>query len=387
MALFGKKQDAPGLIGVDIGAGGIKAVELVPDKKRVRLATYGFSERAMQSDGAKSLLEEPKRAAEMLNRIMKEAGMKSRRANAALPSQSIFHAIITIPRPKSAKEDIKPAIETQVQKLAPMPIDQMILDTTIIDRHLMPKPEVEGKDKKKEKKGKKDEEKKEEKEEVAVESAGKHIRVLVSGAPKDLVNKYVELFKIAKIDLVSLETEAFALIRSLIGKDKARILIVDIGYRRTNITIVSEGIPYLHRSINAGGENVTKMMAQSMGISHEDAEQAKRDLSMAGSTEELPPALKEAMSPIMHEAKYALELYAGQDFHDQKTVEKVIVTGGSAQLPQIDKFLSETLDLNVYIGDPWARVATPGGLRPVLDEIGPRFSVAIGLAMKDQEKK
>ncbi|MBU1126333.1 MAG: type IV pilus assembly protein PilM [Patescibacteria group bacterium] len=371
MALFGKKKaETPGLVGVDIGAGGIKAVELIPEKNRVRLATYGFSELKKYEDKAPTLLDSPKQAAEILTRILKEAGIKSRRANASLPSQSIFHAIITIPRPKSAKEDIRPAIEAQVKKLAPLPIEEMILDTTVIDKDLLPKLESS------------------EKSEQEKESdSGKHIRVLVSGAPKDLVAKYVEIFKLAKLELISLETEAFALIRSLVGKDKARILIVDIGYRRTNITIVNNGIPFLHRSIQAGGENVTKMMAQQMGVSHSEAEQSKRDLSMAESDTVLPPVLKEAMMPIMHEVKYALELYAAQDFHDHSSVEKIIITGGSAQLPQIDTFLSETLNLNVYIGDPWARVATPAALRPVLDEIGSRFSVAIGLAMKDLEKK
>lgn len=48
-------------------------------------------------------------------------------------------------------------------------------------------------------------------------------------------------------------------------------------------------------------------------------------------------------------------------------------------------FLSGKLNVNVYIGDPWARVTVPEALRPVLDEIGPRFAVAIGLAMRDIE--
>ncbi len=371
MALFGKrKAETPGLIGVDIGAGGIKAVELIPEKNRVRLATYGFSEQKKYEENAPSLLDQPKEAAEILSKIVKEAGIKSHRANASLPSQSIFHAIITIPRPKSVKDDIKPLIEAQVQKLSPLPLDQMILDITVIDKDLLPKAEE-----------------KEQKEETLPESSDRHIRVLVSGAPKDLVAKYVEIFKLAKLELISLETEAFALIRSLVGKDKARILIVDIGYRRTNITIVNKGIPYLHRSIQAGGENVTKMMAKQLGLTHEEAEQAKRDLSLSENETSLPPALREAMMPILHEVKYALELYAAQNFHDHTSVEKIIVTGGSAQLPQIDQFLTEGLNINVYIGDPWARIATPSGLRSVLDEIGPRFSVAVGLAMKDLEKK
>ncbi|KKQ55012.1 MAG: hypothetical protein US74_C0045G0015, partial [Parcubacteria group bacterium GW2011_GWA2_38_13] len=41
------------------------------------------------------------------------------------------------------------------------------------------------------------------------------------------------------------------------------------------------------------------------------------------------------------------------------------------------------LNMRVYLGDPWARVIYPEELKPALAEVGPRFSVAIGLAMKE----
>ena len=225
-----------------------------------------------------------------------------------------------------------------------------------------------------------------EKKEKARGKDSKHVRVLVSGVAIELRDKYVEVFKHAKMQLTSLETEAFALIRSLIGKDKSRILIVDVGYERTNITIVQQGIPFLHRSIKAGGADVTNMIAKQMGVSMTEAEQTKLDLAEDTSSEP-PPVLKQAMQPILHEVKYSLDLFSSQGAESLDSVEKIIITGGSAHLPRIDKYLTEALNINVYLGDPWARVATPPGLRPVLDEIGPRYSVAIGLAMKELDKK
>ncbi len=391
MSLFGKKQEvAPGLIGVDLGAVGVKVVELLPDKGRLKLATYGYSELASGVVLDKPLIDDPKKAADILTRIMKEAGMKATRANASLPSNAIFHAIITIPQPRSSKEDLKPMIEAQVKKLLPRPLEEMILDSTVIDKDLLPKP-------KSDEKGKKDEKPDMAKTEAAgaadkVDNAEemseerKHIRVLISGAPKDLVAKYIAIFKEAKIELVALETEAFALIRSLIGNDKARIMIVDIGHERTNISIVDGGIPFLHRSVKVGGGAVTKVIAKQMNVSDAEAEQMKYDLSVTAASGELPPVLKEAMMPIVHEVKYSLDLY-GQQQVGGSSIEKIILTGGSASLPQIDRVLTEALNTNVYIGDPWARLATYPDLKPVLDEIGPRFAVAVGLAMKLQGEK
>ena len=372
MKLFSKKNEQPGLIGIDIGAGGIKAIELVPEKGRLRLATYGYAYDSSVKKIGQGAFSEPKRVAEILKEIIKQSGIKSKNANASIPGQHVFHAVVSIKRPKEAKE-IKIAVEQQIQKLLPIPLSDMIIDSTLIDEFAPKKVEE------KQAKAALDDQK----------SDKKQLRVLVSGAPKTLVQTYLEICKLAGVELVSLETEAFALIRSLVGKDKARIMIADIGFERTNVTVVENGIPYLHRSIQAGGREVTAMIGKQMGVSEKEAEQIKLDLASSQATT-IAPVLEKSMNPILHEIKYALELYGKQDFHNNTTVDKIILTGGSAKLPQIDPFLTRALNINVYVGNPWARLATPEGIQPLLAQIGPRFSVAVGLAMKlgtgDQRK-
>ena len=213
----------------------------------------------------------------------------------------------------------------------------------------------------------------------------KYIRVLLTGAPKVLVAKYVELFRLAKIELVSLETEVFAVVRSLVGKDKSRVMIVDMGAERSNIAVIDKGVPYLTRGIKSGGNAITSALAASMSVSFEEAEAMKRDLSYS-STQGLPPPLEAAVKPILHEIKYTLQLYAEQEFHDNSTVEKIVITGGSSHVPGLIPYLTNALNVNVYHGDPWARVATVPEARPVLDEVGPRLAVAIGLAMRGKDE-
>ena len=135
MGLFGKKEPKPtGIIGVDIGAGGIKAVELAKEKGRMRLLTYGYSTMSNPDNGMALLLDDPKQAAKILNEVHKKAGMRSTRVNASLPSNAIFHAIINVATPKNEKEDLQASIEAQVTKLLPMPLKEMVLDSTVIDR-------------------------------------------------------------------------------------------------------------------------------------------------------------------------------------------------------------------------------------------------------------
>jgi len=52
-------------------------------------------------------------------------------------------------------------------------------------------------------------------------------------------------------------------------------------------------------------------------------------------------------------------------------------------LGHLTGYLSSVFNINCYVGDPWAKTIYPLDLKPVLTRIGPRFSVAIGLAMKE----
>ncbi len=381
MRLFRKSKESqsPALLGVDIGTSGIKIVELQTEKNRLQLRRYGYSEPAKNGLMTTSLLDEPVRAAAIIRQVMKDSDMQATRVIASLPSASVFQALITLPVPKTAKEDLKALIEAQARKLVPLPLEEMILDSNVLDKELLPKPEII-------KKGDKDKATDEQAgtDIVPVENTKKYLRVLLTGAPKSLVAKYVEVFKQAKLELVSLETEAFAIIRTLVGKDKSRVMIVDMGAERTNIVVVDKGVPYLTRGIKSGGNAITQALAGSMNVSVEEAEAMKRDLAyraMAG----LPPALEAAIKPIVHEIRYALQLYADQTFHDNSTVEKIVITGGSSQVSGLVPYLTTELNMNVYHGDPWARVATPEEARPVLNEVGSRLAVAIGLAMRTKD--
>jgi len=360
MALFGFGKKLPHTyLGVDIGASGLKVVELANEKGRAKLMTYGYSERRPGQPTGLSPFDDVKSAGELLAKLCKQSGTKGTKAMAALPLSSVFSAIVSVPRRRTEKE-MQPLVDAQVGKLTPIPLSEMVTYSTYIDG-------MEGE------KGK----------------SSDHARVLVTGATKSLVQKYVDIFRIAKLDLQAIDTEAFALVRSLIGKDKSPIAVFDIGGMRTNITIVEKGVPVLTRSINIGGTSVTRRIMDQMNVPEAEAEQIKHDLgNMAGASTGaggLPAVLDAVMQPMLNEIRYAFQLYAGMELTEYKKVEKIVLTGGSSHLPRVVEFLKESLNMNVYRGDPWARVVFPEDLRPVLDEVGPRMAIAIGLGMREIE--
>ncbi|MBI4133549.1 pilus assembly protein PilM [Candidatus Uhrbacteria bacterium] len=383
MALFSPKKK--NIIGLDVGAGGLKLVEFGAEHGRARLHTYAFTERSAQGI-EQSLLDDTKATAELVKKMMKEAKTTTTRVVAGLPIASVFSSIISVPATTSSKE-LKEAIEWQAKKLIPLPLEEMVLDWKMLGeekkpssargRGLMEQKEVSqfitGKPR-----------------EGPPELGRKTVRVLLTGAAKALVAKYAELTKAAGLELVALETEAFALIRSLIGKDPSTIMLVDFGTLRTSLVIVKHGVPVLTRTINLGGVTMTRTMARTLGLPDDQAEQMKRDIhKLAGATgggaTGMPALLAKTLEPLITEINYSLNLYKTQQGEPAELVEKVILTGGSAHLPYLAAHISKQININAYVGDPWARVATHEDLRGVLDEVGPRFAVAIGLAMRDFE--
>ncbi|MFA6099514.1 MAG: type IV pilus assembly protein PilM [Patescibacteria group bacterium] len=354
MSLFFKDK-TKNFIGIDIGLSGVKLVELANDGGHARLVTYAYCDLGVNN--FETLFNERiEETAKIIKDMLSKAKCTTKNTVAAVPVSSVFSSIISVPAGND--KELKAAIAWEAKKLIPVPLDEIQLDSKVIDGG-----------------GKAD--------------GGKKIsRVLLTGAPKTLVNRYIDLLnRRCGLNLLSLETEAFAQIRSLIGRDRSSIMVIDIGFQRTNISVVENGIPFLNRSIAVGGDSITQTISQMLGITYQQAETMKRDIRSLESfapSGDLAPILTTLMKPIINEVKYSFSLYQGQGGPgEQRKIDKIILTGGSALLPRLPEFITQLMNVNAYLGDPWARVVYPTDLRPILDEIGSRFSVSIGCAMRD----
>jgi type IV pilus assembly protein PilM len=392
MGFFKTKES---FLGVDIGTASIKLVELEPWMGKPKLFTYGYIDIVTDIINSKTP-EAQKKIADSLRILVKKSGARTTTTIAALPTFSVFNSIISLPA--MSEKDLPGAIRWEAKKYIPLPLEEMVLDWKIIKHsteNIVPQ-EVRNMDIAKDEQGKKRfafnfSKKKEEgdgknqaKPIMPSKSAPQDIRVLVTAAPQNLVNRYMAIFKMAGLKLISLETESFALSRSLIGQDQSTVLIIDIGSITSDICVIKESVPILNRSIDIGGLSVSRAIADSLKIDLERAEQFKRDFGL-GSTSGIDQkgvnkTIASALSPIINEIKYVLDLYQSQE---NQLVEKIVLTGGTALLPNLDQYLQELFNKPVIIGNPWDRIIYPPELKPVLDEIGSRLTVSIGLAMRD----
>lgn len=357
-------------LGVDIGTSSIKLVECKNEGGQPRLVTYAFLERPtniIKGDSA----QEQAQISTAIRELMKRSRATTERAISALPNFSVFSSIISLP--VMPRKEMYSAVRWEAKKFVPMPIEEMVLDWRLLKEH-----QRKGKEGASQESSIPDEA-----PGVPDERGPKNLRVLLTAAPKTLVKRYLEIFKNAGLKLMSLETESFALERSLLGGEPGSFMIVDIGSVVTNITITVNGIPLLNRSIDVGGETITKAIANSLNVDVERAEQFKRDVgvgSVPGTGSQIPRAIEFVLNSIVNEIRYVFNLYRNQG---EKPIEKIILAGGSAFLSRLTEYLGTTLNMKVIIGDPWARTVYPLDLKPALDEIGPRFAVAIGLAMRE----
>ncbi len=389
MPLFKAKES---YLGVDIGTASIKIVELEPWAGRPKLVTFGYIDIVSDIIHGKSE-ESQKKIVSALKKVLAQSRVTTNLAIAALPTFSVFNSIITLP-PMSSK-DLAAAVKWEAKKYVPLPLEEMILDWKIIkdnDKDTASPPAHPGLKAKPEKKNfslaglfKKNP--------AAAEPgpakplAGKkseNLRILVTAAPKNLVGRYLAIFKEAGLKLLSLETEAFALSRSLIGQDKSTVVVVDLGSITTDICIIERSVPVLNRSIDIGGLTITKAIAASLNVNLERAEQFKRDFGVSLNRVEADKGVNKiisaALSPVINEVKYVFDLYQSQA---AQTVEKIILSGGSAFLPNLNVYFEQLFNKPAVIGNPWDKVVYAEELKPILDEIGSRLSVAIGLAMRD----
>lgn len=350
MPTFNPKQS---FLGIDIGTSSIKAVQLGDDNGRPRLMTYGYVEQIsdiVKSDAAQSL----SRVVAGLKRVIRDSRVTTQRVIAALPSFTVFSSIISLPL--MTRKELNAAVRWEAKKFVPLPIDELVLDWKLI---------------------------KEAQSGQTEEQAPKNLKVLITAAPKSLVKRYLDIAKAAGLQMINLETEALALERSLIATDPAPTMVVDIGAVATNIAVFVDGIPLINRSIDVGGNTITKSIAQSLNVDAERAEQFKRDFGLAtgqSSASQVPKTIEFVVSSILNEIRFVLNLYRTQG---RAPVQKIVLAGGSSFLLNLPEYLEKTLSIKTFIGDPWARVVYPVEIQPVLQEIGPRFAVAIGLGMRE----
>ncbi len=210
--------------------------------------------------------------------------------------------------------------------------------------------------------------------------------------PNDIVSQYREIAHLANLNLRILESEVFALARASIKnvKEKKVIGLIDIGARSTTCSVVEEGVLKISHSFNTAGNQLTEIIARSLNIDYNKAEEIKKKHGLitppAGDLPKGDNNVRKILIPlidsILEEIKKAFRNFY---LKEGKEIEKIVLAGGLVSMPGLKEYFSTELKKELDVANPFSNIACPAILANTLKEIGPNYTVAMGLAMKGLE--
>lgn len=208
--------------------------------------------------------------------------------------------------------------------------------------------------------------------------------VLYAGVMKKIADDYVETILLAGIEPVILDIEVESLSRSLIKPAflKSGTMIIDIGTRTTNISVFDKNdMVGLSIIIPIAGMHFTKILSKKLKIKDDEAEKIKKEkgLNKDKQDNKIFLILDQEMRLVTDEIKRAINYFEDKYIK----IGTIVLTGGSALMPEIDKYFSDNLGRETKVGNPLGKIKNSNILgkenKPVL------FSNVIGLALRGSE--
>lgn len=340
------------VVGIDLGQSSFKAVELKKEKGSIELFKYGLVENTginLLSDNE----EELEKGTKLLSNFFSEVGFSTPHVIASLPETSVFTRVIKVP--KMSEKELKTAMTYEAEQYIPLPLKDVNFDFQILDDDTVEK---------------------------------ESMSVLLVAASKVLVNKYVKVVKNAKLTLLGLEPETIALTR-IVGDSSTQpnpSIIVSIDSNSTDVIVTYKGIVRFSRNIATGGNALTRALAQNLGFDFSQAEEYKKTygLDINQVDGKVYNAIKPVFDIVVNEIKRAFFFYTTHN--PGVNIRRVVVCGGTALMPGVLYYLTNNLNLEIEMANPWQKITIPQRLqkeKQLLLDKGPFFVSAAGLALKD----
>jgi type IV pilus assembly protein PilM len=214
------------------------------------------------------------------------------------------------------------------------------------------------------------------------------VRVLIAATTKKLYDAHVEILKDLELRPGVIDLDQLASINSyIIGRelpDEGVLIFLNIGCRKTNLTVIGRRDPFFTRDINIAGYSFTDELVKKFGLDTNTAEQVKKQQGMnpdmktlSDSTEvqAFRVAEKSIVDKLTDEINRSLRYYVKET--GQSMFTQIILTGGSSALKGLDEILKNKFNVPVMVYDPLLAHDWQD------DSIyGPQFSVAVGLALR-----
>lgn len=362
-SLFSKKNQS--VLGIDIGSSAIKVVQIKKKRGKAVLETYGELALGPYADTeiGRSTSLTTEKTIEALKDILREAKTRTTESGIALPLSSSLISFITIP-PVPEKQ-LPEVIALEARKYIPVPMNEVMLDYSIIpkeDNYPPEDPDLEKRNSNN-------------KPETRSED------VLVVAIHNEYINNYQSIVNSTGLQTSFFEIEIFSSIRAVVEPGVNVMMIMDMGARTTKLYIIERGLLKSSHIINRGAQDITLAISKSLSVSVNEAETMKRLHGLKGGPEfkELTEIITVNLDYIFYEANTTLFAYQRKY---SKNISKVILTGGGVLLKGFVDLAKISFQTEIVYANPFGKLETPAFLSEQFSEAGPEFAVAIGCALR-----
>lgn len=334
-------------VGLDLGQQTIRAIEL--DKNVI--TRFGSYENPVATEATED--EKLEAYSNVLKTFFSEVGFSTPNVVIGLEESNVFMRIITVPQMND--KDLKNAIMYEAEQHIPLPIKEVSLSYKPLG--------IDFKDKTK-------------------------MQVQIVAAKQQVLEKYVEMVKNARLMPKAIEPETLAMGRVLGDTEALPVgtIILDMGHLSSLIVVVHGGHVRFTRAVAIGGLVISKSLQQQLALDSNQADEYKKvyGLDRTHFEGKIYDVIKPIIDSIIAEIKRASLFFTNNN--PSATIKRVILTGGTALMPGLLYYVANNLDLEVELANPLKGLEISSRLKDkanLLKQQAPLFSTAIGLALKE----
>jgi len=356
------------LIGLDIGSYSVKLTNIKEKGGKFSLVNFGVLD--ISEEPVDSLDPSQKNALilESIKKLFNETNVKTKEVGISLSGEQVIIRYIKLPF--MSKEELKGVIKYEAEQYIPFNINQVVIDFSILGE--------------------------------VTEEGQKKIEVLLIAVKEEVVNQYIALLQSIGLDVGLIDVDCFAIQNSFeinYGKKEGEtIALLNFGAKYTNLNILEDGITRFSRDIPIGGINLTRDIQREFNISFSEAEKLKREegsiiiesedvvLTRIPTKEDKSIRIFSSISPTL--SKLMLEVRRAFDFYEstskKRSISKILLSGGSSKLKNIDKFISERLRVPVEMHNPFTNIEIEDitSLDEKIKQLDLYMPVSVGLSIR-----
>lgn len=345
MSLFTGVSD---FFGLDIGTSAVRLVELRGGGPAKQLVRYGFVPIDIKLSMSDAKADQQK-VAQVIQQLLSEVHVGSKNVVVGIPSNRVFTTLVDMD--KLGQSDLNNTIKYQADSIIPTPVAESKIDWAVVGD--------------------------------SPKDANK-VEVLLTSVPNDHIEARLDLLESIGLNVIAFEPDNLAVVRALVAPDATTPQVVlDIGQNSTDLVITMNGAPRLTRSIATGSEAIVRAAMQNLSIDQQQANQFvfKFGLSKDRLEGQIYNAIVSTVDILVAEIEKSIKFFSGRY---QTGVERIIISGAGAVLPELPAYIANKTGTNVEIGNSWRNVNPGSAQQNDLMAVSPYFAVAAGLAEREE---